>query len=64
MTDDEARRFENKLCPGYSMYAGDDVGDVPPDYLLFLAEGDAFIRKLRRYVRSKRFQKRYEAEKE
>ena len=57
MTDEEASKFENKVVP-YGQYAGDDVRDVPVDYLLFLVDGDSFIKKVRRYVRSDKFKRR------
>lgn len=57
LMEQEAVRFEALPMP-YGKYAGETVGEVPCDYLLFLTEGDEFSQRLRRYVRSKRFQER------
>jgi hypothetical protein len=57
LTDQEAIRFEAMPMP-YGKHAGDCVGEVPCDYLLFLTEGDEFSQRLKRYVKSKRFQER------
>lgn len=57
MSDFEAARFENTLVP-YGKFDGKFVGDVDPSYLLFLTEGDEWSKKLRRYVKSERFQRR------
>jgi len=57
MSDFEAARFENTLVP-YGKFDGKFVGDVDPSYLLFLTEGDEWSKKLRRYVKSDRFQRR------
>lgn len=59
MTEQEALYFEEQSMP-YGKHQGGLVGMVEPSYLLFLTEGDAFSKKLRRYVKSKRFQDRQE----
>ena len=59
MTESEAMRFEAVPMP-YGKHASDAVGIVPCDYLLFLTEGDEFSQRLKRYVKSKRFQERQE----
>ncbi len=55
--DRQARNFEAQPLP-YGRHQGEAVGEVDCGYLLFLTEGDAFSRNLRRYVKSKRFQDR------
>jgi hypothetical protein len=57
MGEQEAARFEIVALP-YGKHRGEMVGNVPCDYLLFLTEGDEFSQRLRRYVKSKRFQDR------
>jgi hypothetical protein len=57
MKESEAARFESFLMP-YGKHAGDFIGEVPCDYLLFLTEGDDFSQELKRYVKSKRFAER------
>lgn len=57
MDDQEAIRFEASPVP-YGKHSGESVGVVPCDYLLFLTEGDMFSQRLKRYVKSKRFQER------
>lgn len=59
MNDQEATRFEAIPMP-YGKHAGESVGEVPCDYLLFLTEGDEFSQRLKRYVKSKRFADRQE----
>ena len=59
MTEQEAIHFESQSVP-YGKYAFTEVGCVPPDYLLFLTEGDEWSKRLKRYVKSKRFQDRQE----
>lgn len=61
MDDDEAAKFEEWMIP-WGKYAEHHVGEVPVGYLLFLAEGDEFTRKLRRYVASKMFARRQDEE--
>ena len=56
MSEQEAIRFENESLP-YGKHAGRPVGEVEFSYLLFLTEGDEFSKKLRRYVKSERFQR-------
>lgn len=57
MTDSEAISFEKSELP-YGKYSGLEVGEVPLDYLLFLAEGDQFTKRLKKYVASPMFQSR------
>jgi hypothetical protein len=57
MTESEATHFESERMP-YGNHYGTAVGEVPCDYLLFLTEGDGFSKKIRRYVKSKRFAER------
>lgn len=59
MTEQEASRFEGEVMP-YGINRGMTVGEVGCSYLLFLTEGDEFSKKLRRYVKSKRFSDRQE----
>jgi hypothetical protein len=59
LNEQEAIRFEAMPMP-YGKHAGESVGEVPCDYLLFLTEGDEFSQRLRRYVKSKRFADRQE----
>ena len=61
MTDQEATTFEAEMMP-YGKYAGNEVGVIEPSYILFLTEGDEFSKKLKRYVKSKRFADRQEQE--
>jgi hypothetical protein len=57
MTEQEATRFESEAMP-YGKHAGIEVGIVDPSYILFLTEGDEFSKKLKRYVKSRRFAER------
>ena len=57
MNEQEAIHFEATFVP-YGKHAEEYVGMVPCDYLLFLTEGDEWTKKLRRYVKSERFQRR------
>lgn len=61
MTDEEAQRFETADFP-YGLHKGKEVGEAPIGYILFLAEGDAFIKDLRRYTASKVFARRQDEE--
>lgn len=56
MTEKEALDFEHVLIP-WGKHAGEEVGDVPPDYWLYLTEG-TFPDDLKRYMRSQRFEAR------
>lgn len=58
-TEQQARAFERETVP-YGKFKGKYVGEVPPDYLLFLTEGDEFSKQLRRYVKTKTFYERQE----
>lgn len=56
MNDMEARVFEENLMP-YGKHRGENVGSVPLDYLLWLADNkDDFHGELRRYCLSRRVQ--------
>jgi len=55
MDDEEARKFEAETMT-FGKYAGTPIGNVPPDYLLYLDENQ-FAAKLRRYVASERFKR-------
>jgi hypothetical protein len=57
MDDREAQKFEKRRM-SYGMHAGAEIGMIPPDYLLFLAEGDEFLKKLKRYIKSETFAER------
>jgi hypothetical protein len=57
MNEAEAIRFEATHFP-YGKHFGELIGTVDCGYVLFLTEGDAFSRNLRRYVKSDRFQRR------
>lgn len=59
MTEQEAMHFEEESMP-YGKHQGGLVGMIDVDYLLFLTEGDEFSKRLKRYVKSKRFQDRQE----
>lgn len=59
MTEGEAIAFESREVP-YGKWAGYEVGQVDCEYLIFLTEGDEFSKRIRRYVKSKRFQDRQE----
>lgn len=59
LTEAQAIWFEAQPMP-YGKHAGEQVGCVPCDYLLYLTEGDDFGRLIRRYVKSKRFAERQE----
>lgn len=61
MSEQEAIRFE-AVCVPYGKHIGQEIGIVPCDYLLFLAEGDKFNNQVKRYVKSGRFQKRQDEE--
>jgi hypothetical protein len=61
MGEQEARRFEMERM-AYGAHAGREVGTVPVSYLLWLAEGDDFTRRLRRYVASRTFADRQDEE--
>lgn len=63
MDDLEAQRFENVNLQ-WGKHAGSTVGECPVSYLLFLAEGDEFTKKLRRYTASKVFAQRQDDESE
>lgn len=63
MTDSEANRFEQETL-NFGKYAGTEIGQAPIEYLLWLAEGDEFTRRLRRYVKYKMFGQRQEEESE
>lgn len=57
MSEAEATRFEGVRFP-YGKHAGELIGSVDCDYVLFVTEGDEFSKQLRRYVKSQRFQNR------
>jgi hypothetical protein len=57
MGEQEAIRFEKATLP-WGAHHGEEIGTVEPGYLLFIAEGDDFTKKLRRYVKSKTFSDR------
>ena len=57
LTESEAIYTEELEMP-YGKYAGQAVGEVPCEYLIFLTEGDEFSKRLKRYVKSQRFQDR------
>jgi hypothetical protein len=58
MNDQEAAKFEQERFP-YGAYRHDLIADVPPNYLLFVTEND-FGTRLRRYMRSRAFERRQE----
>ena len=57
LNDQEAQAFERVLMPR-GRYAGEAVGDVPVEYILWWTEQDDFTPMLLRYVRSRVFQAR------
>jgi len=57
MRDNEARKFEEKAMP-FGLHAGRAVGEIPPDYLIFMAEGTEFTKQLKRYCASAMFFRR------
>lgn len=59
MDEQEAIRFEKVTLP-WGTHTGKEIGVVSPGYLLFIAEGDEFTKKLRRYVKSRTFADRQE----
>ncbi len=61
MDERNAQRFEKCTVP-YGVHRDKEVGIVPVDYLLFIAEGDEFSRNVKMYVKSKRFESRQESE--
>jgi hypothetical protein len=61
MSETEAARFEKQTLQ-WGKHQGEEIGSVPVGYLLFLAEGDEFTRKLRRYTASKVFAQRQDEE--
>lgn len=61
MDDKEAANFERWIMP-YGKHGGKPLGDIPIGYMLWLTEGDEVVKNARRYVRSKRFSERQDAE--
>lgn len=59
LTETEAIQFEKQTMPWGNHY-GKAIGEVPCEYLIFLAEGDEFSQRIKRYVKSKVFQDRQE----
>lgn len=58
----QAKRFEDTTTVPYGKFKGSLVGSVPLEYLEFLAEGDEFIKDLRRYTASDYYKKLQRAE--
>ena len=58
MTDQQARDFEAERMP-FGKHDNKVIGDVPPEYLLWLDE-NSFNARLRQYLASERFQRRQE----
>jgi hypothetical protein len=63
MGDNEAAQFEKQLLP-WGKHVGEEIGRVETSYLIFIAEGDEFTKRLRRYVASKTFAQRQDDESE
>lgn len=61
LNEQHAIRFEAVSMP-YGKHKGEEVGQVPCSYLEFLAEGDDFMKALRRYVKSQRYKERRQQE--
>lgn len=61
MADDEAAKFERWVMP-YGKHGGKPMGDIPVGYMCWLTDGDDVVKAARRYVRSKRFSERQDAE--
>lgn len=57
MEYEEAIEFE-KLVIDFGKYKGDEVGELPISYILSITEDSWFIKKLKRYTKSKVFQAR------
>lgn len=55
MSDEEARNFEKITMP-YGQFKDKPIGDVPVNYFANLFSLTPFNKRLRRYVRSHRFQ--------
>ena len=62
MNEEQAIRFEASEMP-YGVHVKTAIGEVPPSYLLWLAE-NTFAERLARYLRSARFKRRQETEPE
>lgn len=56
MTDAEAKKFERDGMP-FGKWAGNPVGKVPLEYLVWLDEQDDFHRQLNRYLRNEQVQR-------
>lgn len=61
MEEREAARFE-KTEVKFGKYAGYEVCEIPTEYLAWLADGDGFIKDLRRYVQSSKYRQRQDQE--
>lgn len=59
MTEAEAAAFETGETMPAGQYSGVAVCFVPPAYLAWWADNNSFNRQLDRYVKSKRFQDKY-----
>lgn len=59
MTDEEARRFERSKMK-FGKHSGEQIGEVPIGYLLWVHEEFTFERDLARYLKSERGQKAQE----
>jgi uncharacterized protein (DUF3820 family) len=56
-----ARRFEDEKMP-YGAHAGKTFGEIPTDYLVFLAEGNELTKKIQLYIKSDLFKQRLRRE--
>ena len=61
MSNTQSRAFDQEAMP-YGKYKGHPVGNIPLDYLCWLADDrDAFVADLRRYCLSRRVQDEQES---
>lgn len=61
MSEEEVKKFEKGVMP-YGAHAGFSFGEIPTEYLVFIAEGNDLTKEIRRYVKTKRFKQRQDQE--
>lgn len=59
MLEDEALAFEGKVVPEWT-FKGEKVRDVRPSYFVYLATEHPFVTQVKRYVKSRLFQRKLE----
>lgn len=57
----QATKFENTIIQ-YGVHSNKTIAEIPTEYLAWLAEGDEFVKDIRRYVKSARFKERQRRE--